>query len=162
MKTYNNIIDAIGNTPLVKLNKVAKGLGAEVYAKLESMNPLGCVKDRIGAAMIQDAEEKGVLKQGSTIIEPTSGNTGVGLAFVSATKGYTLILTMPETMSIERRKLLKHLGAELVLTPGSEGMKGAVSKAQEILDSTPGAFMPNQFSNPANPEIHRKTSSNAA
>jgi cysteine synthase A len=157
METKSNIIDLIGKTPLVKLNKIAEGLDAEVFAKLESLNPLGCVKDRIGAAMIQDAEDKGLLKIGSTIVEPTSGNTGVGLAFVCAVKNYKLILTMPETMSIERRKLLKHLGADLVLTPGSEGMKGAISKAKEILDSIPNAFMPNQFSNPANPEVHRKT-----
>jgi cysteine synthase A len=157
MNTKSNIIDAIGKTPLVKLNKVTEGLGVEVFAKLESLNPLGSVKDRIGAAMIQDAEEKGLLKTGSTIVEPTSGNTGVGLAFVCAVKNYKLILTMPETMSVERRKLLKHLGADLVLTPGSEGMKGAISKANEILDNTTNAFMPNQFSNPANPEIHRTT-----
>lgn len=157
MKTYNNIINTIGNTPLVKLNKIAEGLGAEIYAKLEFFNPLGSVKDRLGAAMIQDAEKKGLLKEGNTIVEPTSGNTGVGLAFVSAIKGYKLILTMPETMSVERRKLLSHLGAEIVLTPGIEGMKGAVKKAEEIVGSTSNAFMPNQFSNPANPEIHRKT-----
>jgi len=157
MNAKSNIIDVIGKTPLVKLNSVAEGLGAEVFAKLESLNPLGSVKDRIGAAMIQDAEDKGLLKNGNTIVEPTSGNTGVGLAFVCAVKKYKLILTMPETMSVERRKLLKHLGADLVLTPGSEGMKGAIAKAKEILDGTPSAFMPNQFSNPANPEIHRKT-----
>jgi len=157
MNTKSNVIDAIGKTPLVKLNRVAEGLGAEIYAKLESLNPLGCVKDRIGAAMIQDAEDKGLLKKGSTIVEPTSGNTGVGLAFVCAVKNYKLILTMPDTMSNERRQLLKQLGANLALTPGAEGMKGAIAKAKEILESTPNAFMPNQFSNPANPEIHRKT-----
>ena len=157
MKTKSNIIDTIGKTPLVMLNRITGGVNAEVYAKLESINPLGSVKDRIGAAMIQDAEAKGLLKNESTIVEPTSGNTGVGLAFVCAVKNYKLILTMPETMSVERRQLLKHLGADLVLTPGSEGMKGAIAKAKEILDSTPNAFMPNQFSNPANPEIHRKT-----
>ncbi|MCJ7772854.1 MAG: cysteine synthase A [Desulfobacterales bacterium] len=157
MNVKSNIIDTIGKTPLVKLNRIAEGLNADIFAKLEFFNPLGSVKDRIGAAMIQDAEDKGLLKTGSIIVEPTSGNTGVALAFVCAAKNYKLILTMPETMSIERRQLLKHLGAELILTPGSEGMKGAISKAKELLENTPNAFMPNQFSNPANPEIHRKT-----
>ncbi|MBW1985544.1 MAG: cysteine synthase A [Deltaproteobacteria bacterium] len=157
MKTKLNIIGTIGKTPLVKLNIVSEGLSADVFAKLDFFNPLGSVKDRIGAAMIQDAEDKGLLKKGSIIVEPTSGNTGLALAFVCAAKKYKLVLTMPETMSVERRQLLKHLGADLVLTPGSEGMKGAIAKAKEILDSTPNAFMPNQFSNPANPEIHRKT-----
>lgn len=157
MKTKLNIIGTIGKTPLVKLNIVSEGLVTEVFAKLDFFNPLGSVKDRIGAAMIQDAEDKGLLKKGSIIVEPTSGNTGLALAFVCAAKKYKLVLTMPETMSVERRQLLKHLGADLVLTPGSEGMKGAIAKAKEILDSTPNAFMPNQFSNPANPEIHRKT-----
>ncbi len=157
MNIKSNIIDTIGRTPLVKLSRVAEGAGAEVYGKLEFFNPLGSVKDRIGAAMINDAEDKGLLKTGSMIVEPTSGNTGIALAFVCAAKNYKLLLTMPETMSLERRQLLKHLGAELVLTPGSEGMKGAIAKAKEIQESTPNAFMPNQFSNPANPEIHRKT-----
>jgi len=157
MNTKSNIIDTIGKTPLVRLSRVAEGLSAEVYAKLEFFNPLGSIKDRIGAAMIQDAEDKGLLKEGSIIVEPTSGNTGIALAFVSAAKNYKLMLTMPETMSLERRQLLKHLGAELILTPGSDGMKGAISTAKEIVENTPNAFMPNQFSNPANPEIHRKT-----
>jgi cysteine synthase A len=157
MQTKSNIIETIGKTPLVKLNKISEGLNAEIYAKLESLNPLGCVKDRIGAAMIQDAEDNGLLKKGNTIVEPTSGNTGVALAFVCAAKNYKLIVTMPETMSVERRQLLKQLGADLVLTPGAEGMKGAIAKAKEILENTPNAFMPDQFSNPANPEIHRKT-----
>jgi cysteine synthase A len=147
----------VGKTPLVRLNHVTEGLGAVVYAKLESQNPLGSVKDRIGVAMIQAAEDQGLVGPGATIVEPTSGNTGIALAMVSAAKGYRLILTMPETMSLERKKLLKHLGAELVLTPGPGGMKGAISKAGEILQSTPGAYMPNQFANPANPAIHRKT-----
>ncbi|MBW1848276.1 MAG: cysteine synthase A, partial [Deltaproteobacteria bacterium] len=157
MKTKSNIVSTIGATPLVRLNRIAEGVKADVFAKLDFFNPLGSVKDRIGAAMIQDAEDKGLLKKGSIIVEPTSGNTGLALAFVCAAKKYKLVLTMPETMSVERRQLLKHLGADLVLTPGSEGMKGAIAKAKEILDSTPNAFMPNQFSNPANPEIHRKT-----
>jgi cysteine synthase len=147
----------VGKTPLVRLNHVTEGLGAVVYAKLESQNPLGSVKDRIGVAMIQAAEDQGLVGPGATIVEPTSGNTGIALAMVSAARGYRLILTMPETMSLERKKLLKHLGAELVLTPGPGGMKGAISKAGEILQSTPGAYMPNQFANPANPAIHRKT-----
>ena len=157
MKIYSDITKVVGNTPLVKLNKLTKGLEATVLVKLESMNPLWSVKDRIGVAMIDAAERDGKLKPGGIIVEPTSGNTGIALAFVSATRGYKLILTMPETMSLERRKLLKILGAELVLTPGEKGMKGAVEKAEEIQRNTPGSFLPQQFNNPANPEIHRKT-----
>ncbi|MCM8759146.1 MAG: cysteine synthase A [Candidatus Omnitrophica bacterium] len=157
MKIYNNITETIGNTPLVKLNRITEGIKATVLAKLESFNPLSSVKDRIGVAMIEDLEKKGVLKKDSVIIEPTSGNTGIALAFVAAAKGYKLILTMPETMSIERRQLLKFFGAELVLTPGNEGMKGAVAKAEQLLKEIPGAVMPQQFKNPANPEIHRRT-----
>jgi cysteine synthase A len=157
MKIYSDITKVVGNTPLVKLNKLTKGSQATVLVKLESMNPLWSVKDRIGVAMIDAAERDGKLKPGGTIVEPTSGNTGIALAFVSATRGYKLILTMPETMSLERRKLLKILGAELVLTPGEKGMKGAVDKAEEIQRNTPGSFLPQQFNNPANPEIHRKT-----
>ncbi|HCE43969.1 MAG TPA: cysteine synthase A [Lentisphaeria bacterium] len=157
MRIYSDITKVVGNTPLVKLNKLTKGLDATVLVKLESMNPLWSVKDRIGVAMVDAAERDGKLKPGGTIVEPTSGNTGIALAFVSATRGYKLILTMPETMSIERRKLLKILGAELVLTPGEKGMTGAVQKAEEIQKDTPASFMPQQFNNPANPEIHRKT-----
>jgi len=149
--------ELIGNTPLVRLNRVTLGVGAEVAAKLESFNPLGSIKDRIGVAMILDAEEKGLLKQDTVVIEPTSGNTGIALAFVCAARGYRLILTMPETMSMERRKLLKILGAEMVLTPGSEGMTGAVKKAEELKKEIPNSYLPMQFKNPANPEIHRLT-----
>ncbi|NLF39223.1 cysteine synthase A [bacterium] len=157
MAICNSIIDTVGDTPLVRLNRLAAGLGATVAVKLESNNPLGSVKDRIGVAMIDAAEKQGLLKPGGTIIEPTSGNTGIALAFVAAARGYNLILTMPETMSVERRKLLRFFGAELVLTPGEKGMRGAVDKAEEILAATPGAFMPQQFKNPANPDIHRRT-----
>ncbi|MCX6983376.1 MAG: cysteine synthase A [Lentisphaerae bacterium] len=157
MKIYSDITKVVGNTPLVRLNKLTKGLEATILVKLESMNPLWSVKDRIGVAMIDAAEREGKLKPGGIIVEPTSGNTGIALAFVSATRGYKLILTMPETMSLERRKLLKILGAELVLTPGEKGMKGAVEKAEEIQRNTPGSFLPQQFNNPVNPEIHRKT-----
>ncbi len=154
---YSDVTRTIGRTPLVELNRIAEGSGARVLAKLESRNPLGSVKDRIGNAMIADAEEKGLIKPGTTIVEPTSGNTGLALAMICAAKGYRLILTMPETMSIERRNLLSQLGAELVLTPGSGGMKAAIAEAQAILEKTSGAFMPNQFENPANPQIHRTT-----
>ena len=156
-RIYIDIVKTIGNTPMVRLNKMAKGLEAEVIAKLEFFNPLGSVKDRIGVAMIEAAEREGLIRPNTIIVEPTSGNTGIALAFVCAAKGYRLCLTMPDTMSIERRKLLRHLGAELVLTPGGKGMKGAIAKAEEILSTTQDAYMPNQFKNPANPEIHRKT-----
>ena len=152
-----DINSTIGSTPLVRLNKIADGLGAEIFAKAEFFNPLGSVKDRIGIAMIEAAEAKGLINTETTIVEPTSGNTGLALAFVCAVKNYKLILTMPDTMSMERRKLLKHLGAKLVLTPGADGMKGAIAKAKEILGSKKNSFMPDQFSNPANPDIHRMT-----
>jgi cysteine synthase len=155
MKIYDNVTQTIGGTPLIKLNRVSKGLQASVVVKMESRNPLGSVKDRIGIAMINAAAESGELKAGGTIIEPTSGNTGIGLAFAAAAKGYKLILTMPETMSVERRKLLDALGAELILTPGAEGMPGAIRKAEELAKSLPGAFIPQQFNNAANPEAHR-------
>ena len=156
-ETFSDITTTIGSTPLVRLNEISKGLPATILAKLEFNNPLGSVKDRIGLAMIEAAERDGLIQPDTLIIEPTSGNTGIALAFVCATKKYRLLLTMPDTMSLERRKLLKHLGAELVLTPGSEGMKGAIQRAAEILAESPNAYMPDQFSNPANPEIHRKT-----
>ncbi|MDQ7786298.1 MAG: cysteine synthase A [Thermodesulfovibrionales bacterium] len=156
-RVCSDITHTIGDTPLVRLNALSAGLDATLLAKLECMNPLGSVKDRIGSSMIADAEARGLIHKDTLIVEPTSGNTGIALAFVCAVKGYRLMLTMPETMSMERKKLLRHLGAELVLTPGSEGMKGAIAKAREILTQTPHAFMPDQFSNPANPEIHRKT-----
>lgn len=154
---HNSIIDTIGHTPLVRLNRITKDLPATIAVKCEFFNPLGSVKDRIGAAMIADAEAKGLLKEGTTIVEPTSGNTGIALAFVAAAKGYKLILTMPETMSVERRTLLAMLGAQLVLTPGSEGMKGAIARAEQILKETPNSWMPQQFNNAANPAIHSKT-----
>jgi cysteine synthase len=156
-KIYNNIVETVGRTPLVKLNKVTAGLDATVLLKCEFFNPLGSVKDRIGMAMIEDAESKGILKKDTVIIEPTSGNTGIALAFVAAAKGYKIILTMPETMSLERRTLLAMLGAKLVLTPGTEGMKGAIARAEQIAKETPNSWIPQQFDNAANPEIHKKT-----
>lgn len=157
MNIYDDITKTIGNTPILRMSKLGKGLPGEILAKAEFFNPLSSVKDRIGIAMIEAAEEAGKLSKDSVIIEPTSGNTGIALAFVSAAKGYKLVLTMPDTMSIERRALLKILGAEIILTPGEKGMKGAVDKALELTESTPNAFMPQQFENPANPEVHMKT-----
>lgn len=157
MKAFSNILKLIGNTPMVRINHISSEGGAEIWAKLEGFNPGGSVKDRIALSMIEAAEREGKLRKGGTIIEPTSGNTGIGLAMVSAVKGYRLILTMPETMSLERRQLLQAYGAELILTPGEKGMLGAVEKAEEIYMENPDYFMPMQFENPANPEIHRKT-----
>ena len=159
MALYNSLTEMVGGTPVLRLNNYGsqKGLGAEIYAKLEYFNPAGSVKDRIAKAMIEDAEAKGLLKKGSVIIEPTSGNTGIGLAAIAAAKGYRIILTMPETMSIERRKFLKGYGAELVLTDGSKGMKGAIAKADELAAEIPGSFIPGQFVNPANPKAHFET-----
>ena len=156
-KIYDNIVETVGHTPLVRLNHVTAGLEATIALKCEFFNPLGSVKDRIGMAMIEAAERDGKIHKDSVIVEPTSGNTGIALAFVCAAKGYKCILTMPETMSVERRTLLAMLGAKLILTPGSEGMKGAISRANDIVANTPNAFMPQQFENPANPEIHRQT-----
>lgn len=156
-RIYNNIVETVGHTPLVRLNRVTAGLDATVLLKCEYFNPLGSVKDRIGMSMIEDAEQRGILKPDTIIIEPTSGNTGIALAFVAAAKGYKIILTMPETMSLERRTLLAMLGAKLVLTPGTEGMKGAIARAEQLAKETPNSWIPQQFENPANPEIHRKT-----
>jgi cysteine synthase A len=157
MNIKTNVLELIGNTPLVRLNKVTDGAKGDVVVKLESHNPLASVKDRIALAMVEDAEKRGLLKKGGVIVEPTSGNTGIGLAYVAAVKGYRCILTLPESMSVERRKLLKALGAEVVLTPAPRGMGGAIEKAREILEATADSFMPQQFENPANPEVHRKT-----
>jgi cysteine synthase A len=156
-RLLSSITEKIGNTPLVKLQRVANPSDAAVFGKLESVNPGGSVKDRICLAMILDAEQRGLLKPGATVVEPTSGNTGIGFAMIGAARGYRVILTMPETMSVERIQILKSYGAEVVLTPAAEGMKGAVSRAEAIVGATPGAFMPQQFANPANPDIHRKT-----
>jgi cysteine synthase len=156
-RIYNSIVETIGGTPLVKINRLVPAGHATVLAKCEFFNPLASVKDRIGLAMIEAGERDGSIKPGTTLVEPTSGNTGIALAFVAAAKGYKLILTMPESMSLERRRLLKALGAELVLTPAADGMRGAINRAKELTDSTPGAFMPMQFSNPANVKIHHET-----
>ena len=156
-KLFNNIVETVGRTPLVKLNRVTEGVEATIAIKCEFFNPLGSVKDRIGMSMIDAAEQAGIINLGTVIVEPTSGNTGIALAFVCAAKGYKLILTMPETMSLERRTLLAMLGAKLILTPGSEGMKGAIGRAEELLKTTPNSWMPQQFNNPANPAIHQAT-----
>jgi len=156
-KIYDGITQCVGNTPLIKMRRVVGNASAHVVAKLENFNPLWSVKDRIAVSMINTAEKEGKIKEGTTIIEPTSGNTGIGLAFTCAARGYKLVVTMPETMSLERRRLLKAFGAEIVLTPGEKGMSGAVAKAEELIATTPNSYMPQQFKNPANPEVHRKT-----
>src|SRR5882724_12143868 len=156
-KTYDNVAQAIGDTPMIRINRLVPAGGATVFAKCEFFQPLNSVKDRIGAAMIEAGERDGKIKPGTRIIEPTSGNTGIALAFVCAAKGYKLTLTMPESMSVERRTLLRMLGADLVLTPGAEGMPGAIRKAEQLLKDIKNSFMPQQFNNPANPEIHRRT-----
>ena len=156
-KIYNNIVETVGRTPLVRLNHVTAGLPATIAIKCEYFNPLGSVKDRIGAAMIEDAEQRGILKPGTLIVEPTSGNTGIALAFVAAARGYRIILTMPDSMSIERRKMLRILGAELELTPREKGINGSIARAEELLKTIPNSFMPQQFMNEANPEVHRRT-----
>ena len=156
-RIYNNILETVGRTPLVRLNKVTAGLHATILLKCEFFNPLSSVKDRIGMAMIEDAEQRGVINADTVIIEPTSGNTGIALAFVAAAKGYKIILTMPETMSVERRTLLAMLGAKLVLTPGTEGMRGAIAKAEQLAKETPNSWIPQQFENPANPAVHQRT-----
>ena len=157
MKIYENITELVGNTPLVKVNSLSDGTGSDIIGKVEYFNPLSSVKDRIALAMIEDAEKSGKLQKGGLIVEPTSGNTGIGLAFVAAAKGYKITLVMPDTMSMERRNILGALGADLVLTPGSTGMKGAIAKASEIIAENPGSYMPQQFMNPANPQVHRDT-----
>ena len=157
MKIARSFAELVGNTPLVKINRLGKDLDAAIIAKLESFNPCSSVKDRIAVSMIEDAEKRGLINNDTVIVEPTSGNTGVGLAFVCAARGYSLLLTMPETMSIERRKLLQLFGAEIVLTPGDKGMTGAIKEAEEIIAKTKNSFMPQQFKNPANPEVHRRT-----
>src|SRR3989449_3073329 len=156
-RIYNNIVETVGRTPLVRLNRVTEGVPATILLKCEFFNPLGSVKDRIGMSMIEDAEQRGLLKKDTVIIEPTSGNTGISLAFVAAAKGYKLVLTMPETMSLERRTLLAMLGAKLVLTPGTEGMKGAIARAEQLAKETPHSWIPQQFENPSNVEVHKKT-----
>src|SRR3989449_4424536 len=156
-RIFNDIVETVGRTPLVRLNKVTDGAPATILLKCEFFNPLGSVKERIGMSMIEDAEKRGIIDHRTVIVEPTSGNTGIALAFVAAAKGYKLILTMPETMSLERRTLLAMLGAKLVLTPGSEGMKGAIARAEQIAKETPNAWIPQQFENPSNVEVHKKT-----
>ena len=160
MKISNSIIDLIGKTPMIRLNRLTEGLECEVVVKMESLNPGGSVKDRLGFAMVEAAEKSGLIHKGTVIIEPTSGNTGVGLAFVCAAKGYKLIIVMPDSVSVERRMIVQAYGGEVILTPGKDGMKGAIAKAEEMLHNTPGSIMPMQFSNPANPEMHRTTTAN--